>query len=564
MFLTSDLFLTKSARRLNRLSDAIILALFSNNERGGYFKIGNPQWRRNIINNSDNPQLFFTHTDGNNAVFGEAIEVNGFPITKLVNNSSHDGFYRYIWGHTLPRNGVFTYSIDVFRGDAEARYFSFPFSPNHSATIQHSVHFDMHTGVFARIGTSVLSTNIDVLGANHWRLTVTTTRDTTDFLHLAGFTDLPNSNGSPSSQQDQWHGLGRLQIEAGYGTDYQRITDGTTELQEKFPLWDNSLYTSSTGSTQAVVGDPVGLVNPLAGQGVTTTSPISAERPILRETPEGTRYLEFLSTSRVTFDFGSPFVGAMWVSTLGGSYVVEIDTTSIFVWGQFMPVRNVTGIVFVESYDIESNQAEAVRATLASVTSGQLDWDADRTSFFRFLQFNQVRSVRDDLLASVSTEVDDLFYAFGGSSTLRSLPKRLLPNGSTSSIECRFLFHWASRGDDARLVIPDDFFEGVQFSVAANLFSRNQEVTVPPHLFDHQLTCTSYSSAFVNLTIGLSPQSVENVLVSIAFSANTNGLDNGELGITGDGSPLTPAAENARQQLLARGWDLTLDNIAGL
>ena len=37
MFLTSDLFLTKSARRRNRLSDAIILALFSNNEQGAYY-----------------------------------------------------------------------------------------------------------------------------------------------------------------------------------------------------------------------------------------------------------------------------------------------------------------------------------------------------------------------------------------------------------------------------------------------------------------------------------------------------------------------------------------------
>ena len=522
----------------NPLAEAIILALFGNGEQGGYFKIGNPQWRRNVlIWTSDAGNEVWAFSANVSAVYSSDT-IGQFEGSTLITEQPSDIVTQYSIGQGVGRLDYNkTFSRSWYLIDEGARYVAVT-SRAVGATFGEYAIIDLQEGMFVSSTDSKFNQS-----------QIRVTKLSNNVVRIDQINILPQSSGSRSTiglhiaspdgtTIEYISGVGgrAVRIVGVQGeltpepTDYQRITDGTTELQEKFPLAGDNLYTTSAGDTQAVVGDPVGLVNPLAGQGVTTTSPISAERPILRETPDGVRYLEFLSTSRVTFDFGSPFVGAMWVSTLGGSYVVEIDTTSTFVWGQFMPVREVTGIVFVESYDIESNQAETVRQALTTVTGGQLDWDDSLDNFSNAFRINRLTSIPVGLFDSThnSANFSNMFLQ----NQLTEIPVGLFDN--TPNI--------------------------ITFQSA---FRDNHITTVPTGLFDNQTVCTNYLDIFVGQN-ALTPQSVENVLVSIAFSANTNGLDNGSLGIRGDESPLTPAAENARQQLLARGWDLTLDNIAGL
>ena len=437
----------------NKIADAIILALFSNNERGGYYKL-----------TPDN--LYTTSAGDTQAVVGDPVgrvdSQTGVQHNYLGDNIFTDGSIEPQWQNTTTYTGA----------------------------------FDSGLRLISRISSGSISVNDNTLiasGSNGFSVVIP----------VDGIYEIEIDYQNASSGIDIRQGVQTVSIPSGNGTikTAQRYQSTLTAAPYIRFASEGSITINSIS---------VRLVEQI---GVTTTSPISAERPILRETPDGVRYLEFLSTSRVTFDFGQPFKGAMWVSTLGGSYVVEIDTDSTFVWGQYMPVREVTGIVFVEGYDIESNQAETVRATLATVTGGQLDWE-DGRGFTQAWRENRVSRIRGDLFASINNV---------GSST----------NGFALA------------------------FSGCNFR------------TFPANVFDLQTVTSNYISLARSSSTAINPQGIENILVSILHSVFLSGVPdttnvNKLLGIRGDGSPLTPAAENARQQLLARGWDLTLDNIAGL
>jgi hypothetical protein len=83
----------------------------------------------------------------------------------------------------------------------------------------------------------------------------------------------------------------------------------------------------------------------------------------------------------------------------------------------------------------------------------------------------------------------------------------------------------------------------------ANMFDNTPPITEYPDL-------TSFGRAFYNCL--LTPQSIENILVSL----DVNGQSNLELGIERGNSPKptwTPAANAAFDNLIAKGWTITYE-----
>ena len=81
--------------------------------------------------------------------------------------------------------------------------------------------------------------------------------------------------------------------------------------------------------------------------------------------------------------------------------------------------------------------------------------------------------------------------------------------------------------------------------------------TVPANLFNGVTNCTQFAEAFDNCA--LTAASIENILVSI----NTANTSNGALGLIGGTNAAkttwTTAANNAYNNLIARGWTITFN-----
>jgi hypothetical protein len=101
-------------------------------------------------------------------------------------------------------------------------------------------------------------------------------------------------------------------------------------------------------------------------------------------------------------------------------------------------------------------------------------------------------------------------------------------------------------------------FPALNFDRALNFTTTwyycNQMVNFAPNRFDNCL-CTDYTLAFSNCA--LNEVSVDNILVSVAFSAINNNLNNGTLDING-GSNSTPSSTGltAKATLQSKGWNV--------
>lgn len=162
---------------------------------------------------------------------------------------------------------------------------------------------------------------------------------------------------------------------------------------------------------------------------------------------------------------------------------------------------------------------------ITSIPSGLFANCPNVTSFENAFRFNEITSIPSTLFSN-NPNVTSFFRTFN-INNITSIPSGLFNN-------CKNV---------------ESFF---------GTFATNQLTTAPPNLFDVQTQCTNYRLCFTNNS--LTQESVDNILVSISFSADQNDLDGGTLDIDG-GANATPGPDgkDAADALRARGWTVDLN-----
>lgn len=225
---------------------------------------------------------------------------------------------------------------------------------------------------------------------------------------------------------------------------------------------------------------------------------------------------------------------------------------SVFLSNQITSIP--TGL-FDNNPSVESFQTVFRNNQLTSIPTGLFDNNPNVVTYFETFRLNQLTSIPAGLFDNNPNVTS--FGATFSDNTLTSIPAGLFDNNPNVT---SFIAVFASNPIST---IPVGLFDNnTNVTSFFRAFRLCSVTDVPAGLFDTQTVCVNYGEIFSAAPNALTQQSVENVLVSINTSAQANNLDNGTLGIRGDGSALSSAAQTAKTALEGRGWVITLENIA--
>jgi len=118
----------------------------------------------------------------------------------------------------------------------------------------------------------------------------------------------------------------------------------------------SSLFINSDGTDPATVGDPVGYVEDLSGNGNHATQSTTADKPVLREDSDGKRYLEFEFVSAGDLEINGsanedgPFLP---IDTVSGDVVTTL--APVPRWVQLNPVNGAEVNVWIDRGDIHTH-----------------------------------------------------------------------------------------------------------------------------------------------------------------------------------------------------------------
>jgi hypothetical protein len=290
-----------------------------------------------------------------------------------------------------------------------------------------------------------------------------------------------------------------------------------------------TLWQDTGGTVPAGSGDTVALAEDIGASSLDLVQGTTSLQPLVTTLASGATALEFdLVDDYMEATFSDQFIGTMIVGTESGTYAMEVGIPAgAFSFGRY-ELFPIVGVLLVEG-----GATEAQRYALMDymVGKGAGPWDgafSAETSLGSKWREQKITTIYPEMISSATnvTSFAGTFYA----NQITAIPVGLFDNNPN-------------------------------VTSFASTFRGNQITDVPANLFDTQTVCTNYGDCFMVGNI-LTQQSVENVLVSVNYSATTNSLTNGTLGLRGDGSALSAAAIVARDSLLALGWTLTLDNVA--
>lgn len=147
-------------------------------------------------------------------------------------------------------------------------------------------------------------------------------------------------------------------------------------------------------------------------------------------------------------------------------------------------------------------------------------------------------------------------WTFGRNSGLTSIPANLFANNPNIEV-----FGRSGRGvfeqNPSLTSVPSGLFDNNTIATDfEEVFDACPNLTdVPANLFDTQTRADNYLNCFRNTN--LTQTSIDNVLVSIAFSASQNNITNGVFTQSG-GSALSAAGESAIDTLVGLGWTVSV------
>ena len=362
--------------------------------------------------------------------------------------------------------------------------------------------------------------------------------------------------------------------------DISYVLDGA----KTWPIIDPSnLYQDSAGETPVVSApEPVGLVEDSTVPQINWFQDVSVDRPQWKQitrTVDGVEktidVLEFDNLGQqLKVDFPDPVTGSMVHVTSNGIYILGVDIPAgEYNFGRYQ-IWDIEEIILL---DRSLTSGEAVE--LISELGKQRDrvtepnFGTDWTNAFRdrpeimsmpSFDFTGVVNLRsafrnagaDNWLSGsfldTAVDVTNFFETFRDNN-LTSIPAGLFDNTPNVTSFTRTF-------DGNNLTsIPDNLFDNTpNVTTFRETFRSNDLTSVPAGLFDTQTQATNYDRVFE--ANDLDETSVDNVLVSIAFSATENDLDNGIIGIDGGtNSPPGTAGNDAIAALEAKGWTVNVN-----
>ena len=298
-------------------------------------------------------------------------------------------------------------------------------------------------------------------------------------------------------------------------------------------------------------------------------------RPVFNETPN--RVVLDKVDDNLSIYLHSAITGTMLIGTVNGTVHIEVDIP-IGEWnlvnaGIHFPGDNVIGVIAKNGIMSAGELADA-KAWLADRGSPEVYTPTVSPGFFNkgFNNWGIVTSLPQniDFVNAVSmfrtfatnaiTEIpvgylDNAVNLAGLQTTfynnlLTSIPANLLQY-NTNLVNVRYAF-----AINNIVAVPSSLFDNAALINAGFVFYANNTLTtVPANLFDTQTVCTDYDGAFTGTN--LTQQSIDNVLVSIAYSATTNTLSNGLFDQTGGSAP-SVTGEAAIDSLRALGWTINV------
>jgi hypothetical protein len=243
--LSFRLFSTTSLSRGRGFSP---LSLFANSEPGLWLDLqaADLDWRRNLLRRTEELE---------NADWSRnAVTVSiGSVVIPTAANSVHE---LLVPSFTVVSGQTYTLSSEVEA--AGYNFLQIVFSSNATGSGGTFRNFNLSTGATGQGNT--VGQSITSLGGGRYRIAVSFVADGTGTA-LVFFSPRPDDGARRATfAGDETSGVfvTKAQIELGsVATDYQPITDGNTELRERFP--QATLYTDTSGTTPATWGNAVAL-----------------------------------------------------------------------------------------------------------------------------------------------------------------------------------------------------------------------------------------------------------------------------------------------------------------
>ena len=207
--------------------------------------------------------------------------------------------------------------------------------------------------------------------------------------------------------------------------------------------------------------------------------------------------------------------------------------------------------VLAENPQVTDFSRAFVSNNLTSIPENLFDNTPNVTSFRDTFSSNNISSIPENLFDNTPNVTN--FRGTFSSNNISSIPENLFDN--TPNVAN---FSRTFELNDLTTVPAGLFANNPNVANFSRTFELNDLTTVPAGLFDTQTQATNYEECFIDND--LDQTSVDNVLVSIAFSATENDLNDGIIGIDGGtNSPPGTAGNDAIAALEAKGWTVNVN-----